>query len=446
MPQPTPYSRKFDFTGFSAAQPSSQPPGVQFDAEYNAIKVTLDAILSNLVRLQRDDGAPKNGIVTLDTLAADVLTTLGGGSNWTPKGAWATATVYAVGNVVATGGTTYVCAVAHTAGTFATDLAANRWVAIFGTVTSTVGDGSVTTPKIVDGAVTAAKLGFTALDLTGTLRGQGGLAAGTAIAGAFTITGKAASGDAYLSIARTTISQGMVGLRLDGGASGSVWEIRQTPGATALSLYNSLGALTTATFNMNGTVDWAATQRVTGWIDPSSGAGLEYGYYTGTGIIRAFDRSASAWRPLQISGLTVAIQQGGVTVATANAGSFDITEGTVAGQALGYRNIPRSAYVYSSYTLALSDSGRFIFTAGSTAGQAITIPSNAALPFPVGTMIVLINRSSANWSVNINTDFLYLAGTATGGSGVSRTLAPWAQATLFKTDGNEWFISGPGVS
>lgn len=44
-------------------------------------------------------------------------------------GAWATGNIYSVGNYVSSGGTTYYCVTAHTAGTFATDLAASRWVA-----------------------------------------------------------------------------------------------------------------------------------------------------------------------------------------------------------------------------------------------------------------------------------------------------------------------------
>lgn len=41
--------------------------------------------------------------------------------------AWVTATSYAIGNQRENGGTVYFCLVAHTSGTFATDLAAGRW-------------------------------------------------------------------------------------------------------------------------------------------------------------------------------------------------------------------------------------------------------------------------------------------------------------------------------
>lgn len=43
------------------------------------------------------------------------------------KGNWATTTAYIVDDIVVRGGSTYICLVAHTSGTFATDLAASKW-------------------------------------------------------------------------------------------------------------------------------------------------------------------------------------------------------------------------------------------------------------------------------------------------------------------------------
>lgn len=48
--------------------------------------------------------------------------------------AWLTATAYTAGLVRAQAGTNYVCLVAHTSGTFATDLAAGKWYALTGTI------------------------------------------------------------------------------------------------------------------------------------------------------------------------------------------------------------------------------------------------------------------------------------------------------------------------
>lgn len=56
-----------------------------------------------------------------------------GPAAWLPPVAWLTATAYTIGppaSVVVQGGETYVCIVSHTSGTFATDLAANKWIKV----------------------------------------------------------------------------------------------------------------------------------------------------------------------------------------------------------------------------------------------------------------------------------------------------------------------------
>lgn len=43
---------------------------------------------------------------------------------------WVTSTGYVVGQLVVQAGVVYRCATAHTSGTFATDLAASKWVSV----------------------------------------------------------------------------------------------------------------------------------------------------------------------------------------------------------------------------------------------------------------------------------------------------------------------------
>ncbi|CAB4120944.1 hypothetical protein UFOVP4_23 [uncultured Caudovirales phage] len=42
MAQPSPYERIFSFTGVSTATPNAQQPGVQLDAEFNAVRTALN--------------------------------------------------------------------------------------------------------------------------------------------------------------------------------------------------------------------------------------------------------------------------------------------------------------------------------------------------------------------------------------------------------------------
>lgn len=156
MSQPTPYNKTTNFTVYAAANPNATYPPALFDTEFVNIETTLDAICTNLILIQRDDGALKNAIVTLDSLSSNVLTFMSGSvSAWILKGAWLTATAYKVYDVVVQSNNTYVCCTAHTSGTFATDLAAIKWMLI---ATFDVADNVISTAKIQDSAVTTAKI------------------------------------------------------------------------------------------------------------------------------------------------------------------------------------------------------------------------------------------------------------------------------------------------
>lgn len=96
------------------------------DALFAAIKSTLDQTLSNLALIQRDDGALLDGTVIISSLASEVLALLSS-TAWTVRGPWVTGTSYAVGDVVLQNGIVYVCMTAHTAATFANDLALAYW-------------------------------------------------------------------------------------------------------------------------------------------------------------------------------------------------------------------------------------------------------------------------------------------------------------------------------
>lgn len=151
MPQPPPYSRAFDFSVFA---PATVPEhGVRTNAEYDNIATTLAAVRTNLARIQRDDGRLANASVYLETLHNSLRAYFGG---FTPRGTWGAATAYAVkDSVTGPDGDTYICVTAHTSGVFATDLAANRWQALFGT-DSTL---NAATTVLATGTSTARSLG-----------------------------------------------------------------------------------------------------------------------------------------------------------------------------------------------------------------------------------------------------------------------------------------------
>jgi len=120
--QPPPYNRSFSFVNFQATNPSTPLPASPLEQEFNNAKATLDAVLANLVLIQRDDGALKNASVGLDQLKAEVPV------GFNVPVVWTTATAYtANSSTVFNGAGFYRCLVSHTSGTFATDLAAGKW-------------------------------------------------------------------------------------------------------------------------------------------------------------------------------------------------------------------------------------------------------------------------------------------------------------------------------
>lgn len=438
MTQPTPYSRQFDFAGFSASFPSDQQPGIQIDTELNAVKVNLDGLNANLAIIQRDDGGLRNTIVTLDTLAPDVLTTLGG--EWTVRGAWAATTVYAIGDVVSNGGSTYVCAVAHTSGTFAVDLAAGKWVTIYGSSTAVIPDGSVTTAKLATAAVTNDKVGFTTLNLSSTIKAQGGLAAGTATAGSYPLGVKLNTGAVYGSFERATKAQGAVGLRFAGGSGGLTWDLVQEGNSDELRFIAEGGA-TPLRLVSTGYAD-ANFLRVSGFVAPVSGSGVEISFLSGIGGVTAYDRSTSARLPLQLVGSTVAILANGVTVAAfSSTGGAALTEGTVNGISIGYRGIPLNTQS-AGYTLGLDDQGKCVYSKNSGA-QTIVVPTDAVAAIPIGAAIQIINNGNTAITISATGITLYQAGTTNTGN---RTLGVRGAATLQKVEANMWFISGSGLT
>lgn len=128
MSQPTLFTITVDFSDEEANGVSGRSTvrTAMLDALMAALQVTTDQICTNLALIQRDDGQLLDQTVTIASLSTQVLALLSSIA-WTVRGGWVTATVYAAGDLVLQGGILYVCMVAHTSGTFATDLAAGKW-------------------------------------------------------------------------------------------------------------------------------------------------------------------------------------------------------------------------------------------------------------------------------------------------------------------------------
>lgn len=95
MAQPPTYNRQFSFSDFQTGSPADPLPAAQHEIELNTIKITLDAILANLVLIQRDDGNLANLSVGNDQLEVALRTGINAPTVWTVA-----PTVYSVNDTV----------------------------------------------------------------------------------------------------------------------------------------------------------------------------------------------------------------------------------------------------------------------------------------------------------------------------------------------------------
>ena len=110
---------------------------------------------------------------------------------------------------------------------------------------------------------------------------------------------------------------------------------------------------------------------------------------------------------------------------------------------VGFRNAPANSQS-ANYTLVLADAGKTILhPISDNNARTFTIPSNASVAYPVGTVVIFVNLVNT-LTIAINSDTLYLAsGSGTAGS---RSLASFGVASALKVASTTWIISGNGLT
>lgn len=204
----------------------------------NANNTAIENAIENT--LSRDGSTPNQMNAALDmngnmilNLANPITVT---GFNW--EGPWVTATSYAVGDAVENSNASYICIVAHTSGTFATDLAALKWqvLASAGSLPSQTGNGGKF--LVTDGGTPSwsSTPTFTTLAISG----GGAVSLGTNVS----ITGGTITGITDLAVA-------------DGGTGGS------TPAAARTALGVAYGPVFSAYAAIDQSVSTGVATRVT---------------------------------------------------------------------------------------------------------------------------------------------------------------------------------------
>lgn len=136
----------------------------------------------------------------------------------------------------------------------------------------------------------------------------------------------------------------------------------------------------------------------------------------------------------------VPIVQSGVT-AQAPSGEFgQFTNGFP----VGYLDVPQNL-VNDDYTFVLSDRGKHVYTNAEVGTPLFwTVPANADVEFPTGTVITVVNRSDSDLTIDRTSPAeLFLA--ASGGVG-TLTVTTFGMITLLKIEEDMWIINGVGVS
>jgi len=163
-------------------------------------------------------------------------------------------------------------------------------------------------------------------------------------------------------------------------------------------------------------------------------------------VLTATSSTTASWQTPTAGGSTINLASqvaGTLPVANGGTGSTSLTfpSGTAK---IGYLNIPQVSQS-SNYECVLSDSGKHILhPSADTTGRTFTIPANASVAYPIGTVLMFVNEPNAgNVAIQVTTDTLYLAGAGTTGI---RTLTAPGIATAIKTSSTTWIISGTGLS
>lgn len=111
-------------------------------------------------------------------------------------------------------------------------------------------------------------------------------------------------------------------------------------------------------------------------------------------------------------------------------------------ESIGFRGVPINTQD-ATYTAVLGDSGRCLLHTSASA-HTWTIPTNAAVAYPTGTVIVLANIGSGVTTIARGSGVaLRISGTSTD---QDVDIAQHGIASIIKLDTNSWYISGTGVS
>ena len=207
-------------------------------------------------------------------------------------------------------------------------------------------------------------------------------------------------------------------------------------GKLVLDTAPTLGAVTATSYDgiaAANLVDKSAAETITGAWDLGVITATSYGGITEANLV---DKSAAetitgAWD----FGVITATSYDGIlaTNLLSEIAAIDTTVANTSAAQPGYKGAPQNIQ-NANYTLVLTDAGKQIYKASGGAGETITIPANASVAFPVGTIVEIINDGGGSLSIAITTDTLEKF----GGSAGTQTLGDNNKAVIEKVTSTLW--------
>jgi hypothetical protein len=251
----------------------------------------------------------------------------------------------------------------------------------------------------------------------------------------------------------TGVAQGTVlGTLLTGtGGSASTFtvNISQTVSSTTISSYVNSPTQTVngiAGIHSHKIADATGTNYNTGFLEvPQTAVSTSVNY---TAIL------SDSGKHIYYTGNSAAsctASSGTISTTTINT-STSVTGTFAVGQPLTGTGVGTNAVITNvsgtspNFTLTMSVANSAAVSGALTAGPALTIPANAVVPYPIGTVLTFFNDAGVAISagIAINSDTLAWANAGTSLSG-TRILPRYGFATATKVTSTKWFISGTGL-
>ena len=93
----------------------------------------------------------------------------------------------------------------------------------------------------------------------------------------------------------------------------------------------------------------------------------------------------------------------------------------------------------TSYTPVLTDQYQVLITRSNASASTLTIPTNASVAFPVGTVITVLNKGAGAVTISGSGGVTVLSAGATA---ASPSLAQYKSCALIQVAANTWYVVG----